>query len=116
MSALVPANKVDAVRALGAEVRIVGRSQDDAQEEADRLDDVVLLTEEGIAEGIRHAFTAEGEMVEGAGAVGIAALLAGKVAVKGPTIGLVSGRNIDEALHRTIVNAGHAALSAGGAR
>ncbi|WP_299625098.1 hydroxyectoine utilization dehydratase EutB [Pelagibius sp.] len=37
MSALVPANKVEAIRALGAEVRIVGRSQDDAQVEVDRL-------------------------------------------------------------------------------
>ncbi|WP_414473106.1 hydroxyectoine utilization dehydratase EutB [Microvirga sp. M2] len=221
MSSLVPANKVEAVRALGAEVRIVGRSQDDAQDEVERLvrqegltaippfdhadviagqgtigleiaearpdtelvlvplsggglasgvaaavksrlpqarvigvsmargaamhaslnagkpvlveevetladslgggiglgnrhtfamcrdllDDVVLLSEEEIAEGIRHAFTAEGETVEGAGAVGIAALLANKIAARGPTVALVSGRNIDEALHAAIVNA-----------
>jgi len=231
MSALVPANKVKAVRALGAEVRIIGRSQDDAQEEVERLerqdgltaippfdhadviagqgtigleiadtcpeaelvlvplsggglaagvaaaikvrlpqarvigismergaamhaslragkpvsveeletladslgggiglrnrytfglcrdllDDVVLLSEEEIAAGIRHAFVAEGETVEGAGAVGIAALLAGKVDVRGPTIVLVSGRNIDEALHRRIVDtASNAAPSSGG--
>lgn len=37
MSRLVPANKVDAIRALGADVRIIGTSQDDAQEEVDRL-------------------------------------------------------------------------------
>ena len=37
MSSLVPENKVAAIRALGAEVRIVGRSQDDAQREVDRL-------------------------------------------------------------------------------
>ncbi len=37
MSELVPQNKVDGIRAQGAEVRIVGRSQDDAQEEVDRL-------------------------------------------------------------------------------
>ncbi len=233
MSGLVPANKVDAIRALGAEVRIVGRSQDDAQEEVDRLvrdegltaippfdhadviagqgtlgleiaearpetelvlvplsggglaagvaaaikgrlpqarvigvsmergaamhaslrakkpvqveeletladslgggiglenrytfamcrdllDDVVLLSEAEIAEGIRHAFAAEGETVEGAGAVGIAALLAGKVALRGPTAVVVSGRNIDEALHRRIVNiAGPSAVSVGRAR
>lgn len=232
MSALVPANKVDAVRALGAEVRIVGRSQDDAQEEVERLvrvegltaippfdhadviagqgtigleiaqvcpetelvlvplsggglaagvaaaikgrlpqarvigismergaamdaslragkpvlveeletladslgggiglenrytfatcrdllDDVVLLSEEEIAEGIRHAFAAEGETVEGAGAVGIAALLAKKVDVRGPTVVVVSGRNIDEALHRRIVNTDSNAALAAGAR
>lgn len=37
MSSLVPDNKVAAIRALGAEVRIVGSSQDEAQTEVDRL-------------------------------------------------------------------------------
>jgi threonine dehydratase len=37
MSRLVPQNKVDAIKALGAEVRIVGASQDDAQHEVDSL-------------------------------------------------------------------------------
>lgn len=37
MSELVPRNKVDGIRAQGADVRILGRSQDDAQEEVDRL-------------------------------------------------------------------------------
>ncbi|HXH04237.1 MAG TPA: hydroxyectoine utilization dehydratase EutB [Candidatus Competibacteraceae bacterium] len=37
LSHLVPDNKVAAIRALGAEVRIVGRSQDDAQAEVARL-------------------------------------------------------------------------------
>ncbi|TIV91332.1 MAG: pyridoxal-phosphate dependent enzyme, partial [Mesorhizobium sp.] len=35
MSKLVPGNKLDAIRRLGAEVRIVGNSQDDAQQEVD---------------------------------------------------------------------------------
>lgn len=45
MSELVPQNKVDGIKAQGAEVRIVGRSQDDAQEEVDRLvkDGMVML-------------------------------------------------------------------------
>jgi len=219
LSSLVPANKVEAVRALGAEVRIVGHSQDDAQAEVDRLvraeglteippfdhpdvvagqgtiglelveavpnldlvlvplsggglaagvavavrglrssarvvgvsmargaamaasldagrpvavdevetladslgggiglanrtsfalcrdllDDVVLLSEDEIAAGIRHAQIREGETVEGAGAVGIAAILAGKVAVHGPTVAILSGRNIDAAIHARIV-------------
>ncbi|MCK0198769.1 hydroxyectoine utilization dehydratase EutB [Ancylobacter sp. 6x-1] len=219
MSALVPANKVEAVHALGAEVRIVGRSQDDAQAEVERLvsargltaippfdhpdviagqgtigleivedlpevsavlvplsggglaggvalavkalrpsarvigismargaamaaslraghpvevveedtladslgggiglsnrysfalcrallDEVVLLTEDEIAAGIRHAAEAEGEVVEGAGAVGIAALIGGKVSLDGPAALILSGRNIDETLHRRIV-------------
>lgn len=37
MSSLVPQNKVDGIRAQGAEVRIVGSSQDEAQIEVDRL-------------------------------------------------------------------------------
>ncbi|KAA0968101.1 hydroxyectoine utilization dehydratase EutB [Aureimonas fodinaquatilis] len=219
MSALVPQNKVAAIRALGADVRIIGQSQDDAQEEVERLireegvvsvppfdhadiiagqgtigleiveqvpdaalvlvplsggglisgvaaaikalrpdvrvvgvsmqrgaamaaslaarqpvaveelatladslgggiglanlhtfemtrqlvDDVVLLTEAEIAAGIRHAYLEEREVVEGAGAVGIAALLAGKVTSRGPIVVLMSGRNIDMALHQRIV-------------
>jgi threonine dehydratase len=219
MSQLVPANKIDAVMALGAEVRVVGRSQDDAQAEVarlvqeegltevhpfddslviagqgtlgleiiedlpdvalalvplsggglasgvaaavkgrrpgarvigvsmargaamqaslaacrpveveelatladslgggiglanrftfmmcrDLLDGVILLSEEEIAAGIRHAFAVEGEVVEGAGAVGIAALLAGKARAEGPTAVVVSGRNIADAAHRRIM-------------
>ncbi|WP_454813996.1 hydroxyectoine utilization dehydratase EutB [Labrys neptuniae] len=225
MSQLVPANKVEAVRSLGAEVRIVGHSQDDAQEEVNRLvaeeglaeippfdhpaviagqgtigleiiedlpevelvlvplsggglaggiaaavktlrsrakvigismergaamhasllagkpveveelstladslgggiglanrysfglcrdflDEVILLSEEEVAAGIRHAFAAEGEIVEGAAGVGIAALLADKVRPSGPTAIVVSGRNIDPGLHRRIVEQGVAA-------
>src|SRR4051794_14360087 len=37
MSRLVPDNKVAEIRRLGADVRIVGDSQDDAQDEVDRL-------------------------------------------------------------------------------
>lgn len=45
MSELVPQAKVDGIRALGAEVRIVGRSQDEALAESQRL-----AREEGLAE------------------------------------------------------------------
>ncbi|TIW07245.1 MAG: pyridoxal-phosphate dependent enzyme, partial [Mesorhizobium sp.] len=69
----------------------------------DLLDDVVLLSEDEIAAGIRHAYEEEREIVEGAGAVGIGALLAGKVKVSGPTVLILSGRNIDMSLHRRIV-------------
>lgn len=222
MSSLVPANKVEAIRALGAEVRIVGRSQDAAQEEVDRLtrsggltavppfdhadivagqgtiglevvkdmpdletiliplsggglaggiavavkalkpearvigismergaamhasvkagrpvsvreeetladslgggiglanrvtfslcqqllDEILLLSENEIAEGIRHAAREEGLTVEGAGAVGFAAILSGKVNTGGPTAIIVSGGNIDPAVHKRIVDGG----------
>ncbi len=67
------------------------------------LDDVVLVTEAEIAAGIRHAYFDEREIVEGAGAVGVAALLAGKVRTAGPVVVLLSGRNIDMQAHRDIV-------------
>jgi threonine dehydratase len=70
----------------------------------DLVDEVVLLSEAEIAAGIRHAALVENEIVEGAGAVGIAALLAGKVKPRGPTALIVSGRNIDEAVHQRIVS------------
>mgnify|MGYP001147437699 CR=1 FL=1 len=75
----------------------------------DLLDDVVLLSEEEIAAGIRHAYAEEREIVEGAGAVGIAAILAGKVKPRGPVAVILSGRNIDMELHRKIVCGGASA-------
>jgi threonine dehydratase len=69
----------------------------------DLLDDVILLSEDEIAAGIRHAYEQEREIVEGAGAVGIAAVLAGKVRASGPTVLILSGRNIDMTLHRKII-------------
>jgi len=220
MSRLVPANKVEGIRALGAEIRVVGRSQDDAQAEVDRLvaeeglaalppfdhpdivagqgtlglelvedlpelasvlvplsggglisgvalavkaaqpgaevigismargaamhasqragrpvpveelptladslgggigldnrwtfgmvrdlvEDIVLLEEAEIAAAIRHAYWREQEVVEGGGAVGIGALLAGKVRPRGPTAVVISGRNIDMGLHHRLVS------------
>ena len=64
---------------------------------------VILLGEDEIAAGIRHAYAREREIVEGAGAVGIAALLAGKVKAREPVVVLLSGRNIDMNAHRRIV-------------
>jgi threonine dehydratase len=69
----------------------------------DLLDDVVLLSEAEIAAGIRHLHAEEREIAEGAGAAGAAALIAGKVRATGPVVALVSGRNIDMALHRQVV-------------
>ena len=45
MSELVPQNKIDGIRALGADVRIAGRSQDEALAESQRLCDAEGLTE-----------------------------------------------------------------------
>jgi threonine dehydratase len=70
------------------------------------VDDTVLVTEEEIAAAIAHAYREEQVVVEGAGAVGIAALLTGRVTAPGTTAVLLSGANIDMGLHRRIVCAG----------
>ncbi|MGK6315497.1 hydroxyectoine utilization dehydratase EutB [Neorhizobium sp. DT-125] len=70
----------------------------------DLLDDVVLLSEAEIAAGMRHAYAVEREVVEGAAAVGIAALLAGKVESRGPVVTILSGRNVDMEQHRRVMN------------
>ncbi|MBB4232959.1 threonine dehydratase [Rhizobium mongolense] len=70
----------------------------------DLLDDFVLLSEDEIAAGIRHAYQNEREIIEGAGAVGVAALLARKAAgLRGPIAVVLSGCNIDMELHRRII-------------
>lgn len=69
----------------------------------DFLNDVVLLTEQEIATGITHAYRYEREIVEGAAAVGIGALLAGKVQAQGPIVLILSGRNIDMDQHKRVV-------------
>ena len=219
MSRLVPRNKVEAIEALGAEVRIVGASQDDAQVEADRLvagdgltmlppfdhphvvagqgtlgleiledlpdvetvlvplsgggliagvacaiksanprirtvgvtmergcamyesqkagrpvqveelptladalgggigldnrytfamvrdlvDELLLVSEEQIADAVRHAYVEEKQVIEGSGAVGIAALRAGLVERPGVGAVVVSGGNVDMTLHARLV-------------
>jgi threonine dehydratase len=70
----------------------------------DMLDDLVLLSEDEIANGVAQAYAREREIVEGAGAVGIGALLAGKIRPTGPLVLLLSGRNIDMDLHRRVVS------------
>ena len=67
------------------------------------VDDTVLVSEEEIAAAIGHAYREEQVVIEGAGAVGIAALLSARVSPTGVTAVLVSGANIDMELHRRIV-------------
>ncbi|KXV03107.1 hydroxyectoine utilization dehydratase EutB [Caballeronia megalochromosomata] len=72
----------------------------------DLIDDVVLLDEVSIARGIVHAYREERLVVEGAAAVGIAALLDGAIAAQdGPIVIVVSGSNIDIETHRRLIGA-----------
>jgi threonine dehydratase len=65
---------------------------------ADRLDDVVVVGDREIAQAIVLLLERVKLVVEGAGAASVAALLAGKVAGRGPACALLSGGNIDATL------------------
>ena len=60
----------------------------------DLVDDCVTVSDDQIKEAMRILFYSEGMMVEGAAAVGVAALMSGTVDCKGRAICLLSGRNI----------------------
>ena len=68
------------------------------------VDDVVLVSETEIAGAIRHAYWHERQLIEGSGAVGIAALLAEKVRPDGPTVVILSGGNIDMRQHHRVIS------------
>ncbi|WP_264212037.1 hydroxyectoine utilization dehydratase EutB [Leisingera thetidis] len=76
------------------------------------VDDVVLVSEAEIAAAIRHAYFQERQVIEGSGSVGIAALLAGRIENPGCCVSLVSGQNIDMALHRHIIDGEDVAAAA----
>lgn len=71
------------------------------------VDDLIILTEDEIARGIRHCYEKEGQIVEGAGAVGVAAILAGKVRASGSLVTILSGGNIDMSEHKRIICGAH---------
>ena len=75
----------------------------------------VVVTEAEIAGAMRH-LAALGHVVEGAAAVGTAALLSGKVRAQGPAGGpvvtVLSGGNVDPALHARVVAGANSAESA----
>jgi threonine dehydratase len=62
----------------------------------ERVDEIVLVSEEEIAEGMRFLYTRAKLACEPAGAAAVAALLAGKVPLSdGPVVAVVSGGNAD---------------------
>ena len=58
------------------------------------LDDVILVTEEEIAAAMRHIHAVTGDAVEGAAAVGHAAILSGRVSPGPDTVCILSGANV----------------------
>ncbi len=70
----------------------------------DHVDDTVLVSEDEIARAMTWLFRNEGIVAEGGAAVGVAALLAGKLSLPaGPVVLVISGRNIDMARFHEIV-------------
>lgn len=67
-------------------------------------DDFVLVDEDEIAAGMTHLYRHEQLVAEGAAAVGVAALLSGKVTPRGgPVATIVSGANVDMAAFTRVV-------------
>lgn len=76
----------------------------------DLVDEVVLVPEEAIAEGLFWAFDTHRQVVEGAGVVGISALLGDRVAQPGERVVVVlSGGNVDPRLLTDIAGRHYAA-------
>lgn len=67
--------------------------------------DMWLVTEAQIAEAIAYAYHQHGQVIEGSGAVGLAAAMAGKTPADGRTAILITGGNIDQDKHRAICGA-----------
>jgi threonine dehydratase len=70
------------------------------------LDEIVEVTDEQISEAITLLLERSKLLVEGAGAVGVAALLAGKTKGKGSVCALLSGGNIDPTLLLSVLRHG----------
>ena len=68
------------------------------------VDDIVLVSEKEIADGIHHAYWRESQIVEGAGAVAIASLLNKKFKPNGTSVALVCGRNINIEKHFSLIS------------
>jgi threonine dehydratase len=75
------------------------------------VDEVVTVSEDDIARALLVLLERAKQVVEPAGAVGVAAILAGKVTAHGPTACVLSGGNIDPLLLQRVVAHG---LSASG--
>ncbi|MDX6387716.1 MAG: threonine dehydratase [Gaiellaceae bacterium] len=77
----------------------------------DLLDDIVSVTDEEISEAIVLLLERAKLVVEGAGAVGVAALLAGRAGGSGTAVPILSGGNIDATMLISVMR--HGLTSAG---
>lgn len=70
------------------------------------LDDIVVVSDEEISQAIVVLLERTKLVVEGAGAAGVAALLAGRAGGTGPVVAILSGGNIDPTLLISIMRHG----------
>ena len=73
---------------------------------SETLDDIVFVEDEQIAQAMVLIAERTKFVVEGAGAVGIAALLSGSISGAGPALALLSGGNIDASLMVQVMRRG----------
>lgn len=70
----------------------------------DLVDEIVTVPEDAIARAVRRAFLGIGLVVEGGGAVALAAVVEGRIgASNGPVVVVVSGGNVDAGVLREIL-------------
>jgi threonine dehydratase len=73
------------------------------------VQEAVQVTEEEIAAAVRYLFREAGLSVEPSGAVTTAVLLSGRARPTGPTVGILSGGNVDpDLLQRLVAPSGQA--------
>ncbi|KFF60386.1 threonine dehydratase [Cryobacterium sp. MLB-32] len=75
----------------------------------DTVDEVVTVSEDDTARALLVLLERAKLVVEPAGAVAVAAILAGKIIATGPTVAILSGGNIDPLLMQRVISHGLAA-------
>ncbi len=66
------------------------------------VDEILLVSEDEVAQAVAFAWTEYGERLEGSGAVGLAAVLSGKVTAQ-PSVVVISGGNIQPEIYAEIL-------------
>ena len=65
--------------------------------------EAVRVTDEEIGAAVKYLWQTQGLRVEPSGAVGVAALLTGKLVPKSPTVVMLTGGNVDPAVFQRLV-------------
>ena len=62
----------------------------------DHVDEVIVTSEDDVANGMRYLYREHGIVAEGAGAIGVGAVLAGLIPTQDPVVCTITGRNVHE--------------------